>query len=656
MHPARMTACLLLALTALAASWLPAAWASGEGAAAAAGRPIGRLIIGLREPAPGREAGTGERLQALAMRGRPGQQAGRALGPRMQVLDLGQPLAGEALDELIARVVADPAVAFVEPDVRAWRHALPSDPNYPGQWYLRGLEPAAIDAEAAWELTTGSSGVVVAVLDTGVRFDHPDLGHARSGGRLLPGYDFVGADYDGRFRIANDGDGWDPDPSDPGDWVSASDTRLPVFSDCEEEDSSWHGTRVAGLIGARTNNAEGIAGATWGTWILPVRVLGKCSGAVSDILQAMRWAAGLHVAGVPDNPYPARIINLSLGSEGGCTAGYQTVIDELAARGVLVVASAGNDGRAVDTPGDCAGVMTVAGLRHAGTKVGYSNLGPAVGIAAPAGNCGDGYGGYGPCWYSLDTTVDRGTTRPAGAGYTSQLEPNIGTSFSAPQISAIAALMLSVNGNLAPPQLLQRLQASARPFPAPAGLPICRVPLGPTDLQQQECRCTTETCGAGMAHAPGAVAEALRPIAAVRLPARVAPGQDVRLDASGSAAACNRSIVGYSWVALDGSTPIHGVDGAVAVVPAPSAGTTALQLSVVDDHGASDTIEVLLYPDAAQTDAPAVAGGHACPVPITPGSTRPPAADSGGGGGGGMLGWMGLLALAAGGLCRRSRP
>lgn len=652
----KMLACLPLVLMACL-GLMPATWAADEGmttpaAAPAAALPVGRLIIGLREAVPPRATEASERLQALAVRSRLGLRGERALGPRMRVLDLEQPLAGAELDGLIARLAADPAVAFVEPDARVRRHALPTDPLYPRQWYLQGIEPAAIDAEAAWDLTTGSSGVVVAVLDTGVRFNHPDLGRSRNGGRLLPGYDFVSADYDGRFRIANDGDGWDADPSDPGDWISESDTRLPVFSDCEEADSSWHGTRVAGLIGARANNGVGIAGATWGPWILPVRVLGKCFGAVSDILQAMRWAAGLHVAGVPDNRYPARIINLSLGGEGSCTAGYQSVIDELRARGVLVVVSAGNTGGMVSTPGDCAGVMTVAGLRHTGTKVGYSSLGPAVGLAVPTGDCVDPYG---PCRYSLDTTVDRGTTRPAGAGYTSQLEPNIGTSFSAPQVSAIAALMLSVNGNLSSSQLLQRLQVSAKPFPAPGGLVACHIPLGGGDLQEHECRCTTSTCGAGMAHAPGAVAEALRPIAAVRLPTAVSAGQDVQLDASGSAAACNRSIASYSWVALDGLTAISGADTPLATLPAPASGTLGLRLTVVDDQGASDTVEVLLSSSAAQSNAPAAAGNRACPTPITPTSSNPQQADSGGGGGG-ALGWAGLLVLVAGGLYRRRRP
>ncbi len=161
----------------------------------------------------------------------------------------------------------------------------------------------------------GSTGVVIAVLDTGVLYDHPDLGRGDRGGKLLPGFDFVSASH-----MTNDGDGRDANPSDPGDWVDSSDKTNPLFTNCDIAGSSWHGTRVAGMIGALTNNSAGVAGLDWNSFILPVRVLGKCGGIDSDILAGMRWAAGLHVAGVPDNPTPARILNLSLGSDGACEA------------------------------------------------------------------------------------------------------------------------------------------------------------------------------------------------------------------------------------------------------------------------------------------------------------------------------------------------
>jgi serine protease len=143
---------------------------------------------------------------------------------------------------------------------------------------------SAIDAEHAWDLTTGSSGVVVAVLDTSVRFDHPDLAHAAVGGRLLPGYDFISDAVS-----ANDGDGRDVNATDPGDFVSQADVGTAQFRDCDVVDSSWHGTRVAGLIGARTNNLEGIAGGTWSPWILPVRALGNAAASTRHS-PAMLWA------------------------------------------------------------------------------------------------------------------------------------------------------------------------------------------------------------------------------------------------------------------------------------------------------------------------------------------------------------------------------
>ena len=165
----------------------------------------------------------------------------------------------------------------------------------------------------------------------------------------------------------------------------------------------------------------------------------------------MQWAAGLSVDGVPDNPYPADILNLSLGGTGSCSSSYQTLISKLAGMGVLVVASAGNESGPVDSPGNCSGVLAVAGLRNVGTKVGYSSLGAEVGIAAPAGNCvvtSD------TCLRPIDTTSNAGTTVPAQNIYTDQTNPSLGTSFSAPIVAGIAALMRSVNGNLTPAQLI----------------------------------------------------------------------------------------------------------------------------------------------------------------------------------------------------------
>ena len=276
---------------------------------------------------------------------------------------------------------------------------------FTSQWYLKNTEVSAVNAIDAWDAERGSTGVVVAVLDTGVFYDHPDLGRADRGGKLLPGFDFVGADH-----MANDGNARDADPSDPGDWIDAADKTNTLYGNCDTSGSSWHGTRVAGMIGALTSNTSGVAGLSWNSFILPVRVLGKCGGLDSDILAGMRWAAGLHVPGAADNPTPARILNASFGSDGPCEATYRDVINEITARKVLLVLSAGNEGTMVSSPGNCPGVAAVAAIRHAGSKVGFSSLGPEVTIAAPGGNCVNINGG--PCLFSLDTTSNSGATAP----------------------------------------------------------------------------------------------------------------------------------------------------------------------------------------------------------------------------------------------------
>jgi serine protease len=517
------------------------------------------------------------------------------------------PVPGETIASTLARLRADADVEYAVPDQRRYPHALPNDPLYVSQWYEQNAQPAAIDATTAWDTTTGRSDIVIADLDTGIRFDHPDLGVV-PGNRLLPGYNFISDPL-----IANDGGGRDADASDPGDWVTAADTANPTFAGCTVANSSWHGTRTAGILGAITNNSTGIAGITWQTMILPVRVLGKCGGQDSDILDAMRWAAGLQVVGIPNNPHPAQIINMSLGAVGACTAAQQTVIDEVVARGVLVVVSAGNDSGPVASPANCNGVAAVGGLGHTGTKVYFSNLGAEVALSAPAGDC---VNTTGACLFSIDTTVNNGTTTPGTNGYTDQLNPNLGTSFSAPMVSAIAALMTSVNSNLRAPQLIARLKEGAKAFPVSSDptVPNCHVPVSSSDLQA-ECNCTTRTCGAGMGNAPGAVTAALRPIAAVMVPAAVAAGQNVTLSGTGSAAACAHTITTYAWTNVSNPTnAIQGANTATATVVAPTSGSYTVRLTVTDDAGRQDAADVVVSSTAATTTAPASANNGTCAV------------------------------------------
>jgi serine protease len=562
----------------------------------------------------------------------------RQLTPSMHVIFLKQTLYGVDVETALTNLRADPAVQFADIDQRRYALSLPDDPLFvpttgaSGQWYMQTPNQttgdlAATDAVSAWGITTGNTSTVIADVDTGVRFDHPDLLRAGlgSGGRLLPGYDFVGEDENpstgaplGTYLIANDGDGWDPDPSDPGDWISSADQQNSLFpsSSCPLANSSWHGTRVVGILGAITNNDVGIAGMTWGSWILPVRALGKCSGYDSDIIAGIEWAAGMSVATqanpVPDNPYPANIINLSLGGSGSCISAYQIALSAVTNMGALVVISAGNASGAVGAPANCSvsvpGVIAVAGLRNVGTKVGYSSFGPEVGISAPAGNC---VNTVGACLKSIDTTTNLGMTVPGQNSYTNETNSNLGTSFSAPIVSGIAGLMRAVNGNLTPKQLVARLESSATPFPVNTlALPVC--PASVTGTEECSCPATGE-CGTGMVNALSAVNAALNPIAAVSFPASYTANSSVIFNASASAAACNRSIQSYAWTASGGLTILSGATSAQVTVM----GSGTLRLTVTDSQGGTDVATVTVGSTSATSTAPTSAGTNSCATAVT---------------------------------------
>jgi serine protease len=552
---------------------------------------------------------------------------------RLLALQVEPAAAGDSIAATIARLRADPEVEYAEPDQRRYVHAVPNDTLYaptdashPGQWYMQNPAtisvPAAVNAEAAWDISKGSANsgatsFVIADIDTGVRYDHPDLQ-----GRLLPGYCFISDSVVNNGGTCLGGTVSNAEASDPGDYVTSSDLSK---SECSgvtaAEASSWHGTRTAGILGAVTNNGAGIAAMTWQGQILPVRALGKCGGQDSDILSAMLWAAGLPVSGAPTNPTPAKIINMSLGGSGSCPASYQDVVNQITAKGVLVVVSAGNENGPVDAPANCSGVVGVAGLRQAGTKVGYSSFGAQVAISAPAGNCvNTTLSTQNPCVYPITSTTNPGTTIPSTSytttnAYTNQVtNPNLGTSFSAPIVSGIAALMSSVNHNLSSCQLTSRLQEGAVTFPTTSADETTQPPSCPqTDPTSEECICNKQNCGAGMANALGAVTAALRPIAAVSLPSTVSAGQSVTLDASGSAAAIGHTISTYQWSSVGGQPlTIQSSTAAVTTVTAPSCGYATLQVAVTDDAGRKDTANVVLSPTSATSTAPTAASATSC--------------------------------------------
>lgn len=519
---------------------------------------------------------------------------------------------GMASEELARRLSLLAEVDYAVPDRVKRIRAIPNDPLYASQWYLKAADPAALNAVSAWDRLLGGTGPVIAVIDTGIRSDHPDLA-----GKFVSGYDFIADD------AAGDGDGRDADPSDPGDYITAQEALDDICgSGTEPAGSSWHGTRVSGVIAAATNNNVGIAGLSRNGRILPLRVLGKCGGYDSDIIAAMRWAAGLSVPGVPANANPARIINLSLAGPGTCSRAYQQAVDDITAQGTVIVAAAGNETGDVDEPANCSGVLAVAGLRHVGTKVGYSSLGPEVGISAPAGNCvNTGLGEE--CLYPINTTTNLGLTVPGASGYTDGFNYNVGTSFSAPQAAGVAALMLEVHPGLSVGEIQRRIKAAATPFPAPdPALPTCPEVGAIGSGIDGQCNCTTSTCGAGMLDADNAMAQALAPAAAFTTLDPLAPNTSIRLDSADSTAALTRTITAWSWTLVQGSAGASLSNSAsqIASLQVTAAGNYRIRLTVTDNLGASSTIDSTL----------------------TIGSS--------GGGGGGSLDWAAQLGIAALGL------
>ncbi|MFM2078754.1 MAG: hypothetical protein RJA49_2644, partial [Actinomycetota bacterium] len=370
---------------------------------------------------------------------------------------------------IAARIAALPGVAYAEPD--RWVHPtlVPTDPLWSSQWDMTTPTGSTFGADLppAWDITRGTVDVVVAVIDTGIT-NHADLA-----GQTLPGFDFISD-----VNVANDGNLRDNDPHDPGDWIDATDTATQFFSSCAVSNSSWHGTHVSGTIAAVADNGIGVTGIAPGVKILPVRVLGKCGGFDSDIADGMRWAAGLAVAGVPTNPNPASVLNLSLGGSGPCSITDQQAIDDVRAVGATVVVAAGNSNANASgfSPANCNGVVAVAATGKDGNRASYSNFGSIVDIAAPGGDGAPAGGGILSTW-------NTGTKAPAADGY-AWAE---GTSMASPHVAGVAALVKSVDPSLTPAALTAMLQANVTPFPGAS-------------------TCTTSICGAGLLDAGNAVA------------------------------------------------------------------------------------------------------------------------------------------------------
>ncbi|WP_412543857.1 S8 family peptidase [Longispora sp. K20-0274] len=350
-------------------------------------------------------------------------------------------LSRATMADVVHRIAADQRVVSVEPNLRI---ATPStaDPYYSYQWDLHE-DTAGMRVPEAWAQGATGDGVTVAVLDTGITA-HPDLD-----GNVVGGYDFVSS-----AAAARDGDGRDANPGDEGDWTT--------FGQCDKgrpgRPSSWHGTHVAGTVAAVADNKVGVTGVAPHASLVPVRVLGACGGTVADISDAIVWASGGAVPGVPKNPNPAQVLNLSLGGTHACPKAYAAALKSATGRGATVVIAAGNENQpaSLSTPANCGGDTIVVGaLNRSGGRADYSNYGDTVDVAAPGGEtqnaAADG----------VLSTWNQGQTALGEAGY-GYME---GTSMATPHVAGLAALLLGLDGTLAPADLKSIVQATARDLP-----------------------------------------------------------------------------------------------------------------------------------------------------------------------------------------------
>lgn len=434
---------LKLSALALAAAAIvaPAAWSGGRAPvvdrsqtstrAAAQEELHDRFIVTYRDSSRASKSATQGKFSTASTKLGMGINSLRTLSTGADVIRTDRKLDKAESKQLMVELMKDPNVLVVEPDIRLTARFVPNDPLYAQQWHYKN-GAGGINLEPAWDITKGA-GVVVGVIDTGI------TPHSEFAGQLVPGYDFIG-DID----TAIDGDGRDADPNDPGDW---HDGECNIFG--IPEDSSWHGTHVAGTIAALTDNGAGVAGVAPNAKVLPLRVLGKCGGFLSDIADAITWGSGGTVVGIPANANPAEVLNLSLGGGGACSVAFQTAIDAAVARGTTVVVAAGNSSgdAAAEQPASCNNVITVSAVGPSGTIASYSNFGAVVDVAGPGGT------GSAPAADNVLSTLNLGTTVQGAEAYAWYA----GTSMASPHVAGVAALIQSASATPKTPAQVKKI-------------------------------------------------------------------------------------------------------------------------------------------------------------------------------------------------------
>lgn len=465
----------------------------------------------------------------------------RTLGVGADLIVADRRLGRVDAETLMLQIATDPDVVAVEPNIRLFPTLAPNDTYYNLQYgFQSGI--GGTNADQAWNRGFLGAGQIVAIIDTGYR-PHVDLG-----ANIINGYDFI----DNTF-VGNDGNGRDGSALDPGDWVTAGQ----CVTGSNARNSSWHGTHVSGTVAALTNNGVGVAGMAFNAKVLAVRALGRCGGSLADIADAVVWASGGTVAGVPDvGVNKAGVINMSLGGPGSCAGSVmQTAISQALLNGTTVVVAAGNDN--VDasgfTPASCtgAGLIVVGATDSAGTKAGFSNFGTSLSISAPG--------------VSIASTLNAGTTVPAADNYVYVS----GTSMASPHVAGAVALMQSAYPR-SPKKVAEIIQRTVKPFPV-----AC--PQG---------------CGAGILNADAAVrAAAAWPVAMFNPVASTTCASSTMIyTLNNTSVDPNNDIAGYLWNLGDGRTSTTSSP----TVKYPRATTWTVTLTVTDAAGNTSSESMLI--------------------------------------------------------------